>query len=138
MDAEGAAIENPDPKAGLYVCKRDGSVGKVKLPQDHIGFQIGETAQILSGGILQATPHAVRAANVEGVCRSTLAVFMEPEMDCKMTMPAGVSEEDMLKSEKRAECKEAGVEVVIPSFTTRWKGDYDFGTFTQKTFEAYY
>lgn len=29
-------------------------------------FQIGETTQVLSGGALQATPHAVRSSSQEG------------------------------------------------------------------------
>ena len=33
---------------------------KITIPPDCIAFQIGETAQIHSGGILQATPHAVK------------------------------------------------------------------------------
>ncbi len=132
MDEVGKIIKNPDPKAGLYVCKRNGSVVQVKIPEgkswgiihhnslnttmildvahtnniihvydvdglwtpfslsfcsDHLGFQIGETSQILSGGVLKATPHAVRGPSSSssshggGVAsRSTLAVFMEPEV----------------------------------------------------------
>lgn len=43
-----------------------------------------ETSQIHTGGILQATPHAVRGCdpNIEGcsgLSRETCAVFMEPE-----------------------------------------------------------
>lgn len=29
---------------------------KVSIPRDHVAFQIGETAQIHSGGILQVHP----------------------------------------------------------------------------------
>ena len=49
-------------------------------------FQIGETAQI-HGGILQATPHAVRGANIAGISRTAFAVFMEPNMDEVMSSP---------------------------------------------------
>jgi hypothetical protein len=47
--------------SGLYARNRKGELVKITIPEDCIAFQIGETAQILSGGILQATPHAVRA-----------------------------------------------------------------------------
>jgi isopenicillin N synthase-like dioxygenase len=45
---------------GLYVRNRKSELIKVTIPADCIAFQIGETAQIHSGGILQATPHAVK------------------------------------------------------------------------------
>jgi len=43
-----------------------------------------ETSQIHTGGILQATPHAVRGCDpalegCKGVSREAFAVFMEPE-----------------------------------------------------------
>ena len=67
-----------DPEAGLYIRNRRGELVKVSIPVDCLAFQIGETAQILSGGLLQATPHAVRASKVANVSRETFAVFMEP------------------------------------------------------------
>ena len=48
-----------------------GALVKVSLPPGEpasccLLFQIGETTQALSGGALQATPHAVRATSQEG------------------------------------------------------------------------
>ncbi|EDQ90896.1 uncharacterized protein MONBRDRAFT_2133, partial [Monosiga brevicollis MX1] len=76
--ASGEPVANPDPKAGLYIKNRKGDVVKAAPPADALLFQIGETAQIMSGGLLKATPHMVQAVNVPNVARCTLAVFMEP------------------------------------------------------------
>lgn len=53
MDPSGSVAENKDPSAGLYIRNRKSEVIKASIPPDHIAFQIGETAQIHSGGILQ-------------------------------------------------------------------------------------
>jgi hypothetical protein len=42
---------------GLYVRSRKSELIKVNIPSTHIGFQIGETAQVHSGGILQVSGH---------------------------------------------------------------------------------
>lgn len=60
LDLEGNEVKCPDPNAGLYARSRSGDLVKVSIPQDYLAFQIGETAQIQSGGILQATPHCVK------------------------------------------------------------------------------
>ena len=52
-DQEGHIVQNTDPEAGLYIRNRSGEVVKVGIPPTHLAFQIGETAQIHSGGILQ-------------------------------------------------------------------------------------
>ncbi len=57
-----------------------------------LAFQIGETAQIMSGGVLRATPHAVQAVRwpeSASICRNTFALFMEPNFDVKMDLPPG-------------------------------------------------
>eukprot|EP00965_Chrysotila_dentata_P251245 6209930-Pleurochrysis_carterae.AAC.1 len=51
-------IACPDADAGLYVRGRQGQLARVVIPASHIGFQIGETAQIHSGGLLQVTLRA--------------------------------------------------------------------------------
>merc|ERR1712137_347256 len=62
LDKDGNPIPNPDPSAGLYIKQRHGGIVQALCPPDHLAFQIGEAAQIHSGGILQATPHSVRGA----------------------------------------------------------------------------
>lgn len=80
---------------GLYICTRNKEVVQAAVPGDHLAFQIGEAAQIHSGGVLQATPHSVKASATHGVSRATLAVFMQPQWD------DAVTREDKEKEEKR-------------------------------------
>ena len=80
QEASGDALPAcPDAAAGLYIKTRAGETVHAKIPRDAMAFQIGECAQIMSGGALQATPHWVRApsgAASAGVGRGTMAVFM--------------------------------------------------------------
>ena len=75
----------PDPETGLYIHARDGSVTKVSIPADCLGFQTGEALQLITGGRFRAVPHFVRAGGkVKGaasVARNTLAVFTQPNLE---------------------------------------------------------
>ena len=62
LDNSGQEVENKDKMAGLYIKGRKGQLVKAAFPSDQLAFQIGETAQVHSGGVLQATPHAVRGS----------------------------------------------------------------------------
>ncbi|CAH9102009.1 unnamed protein product [Cuscuta epithymum] len=89
------AVQIPcsDNAAGLYIKTRTGQVVKVKYGEEEIAYQIGETTEILSRGLLCATPHCVRAPKGEeasGVDRSTFALFMQPDWDEKLNFPDGV------------------------------------------------
>ena len=44
--------------------------------------------QVHSGGLLQATPHYVAAAEAVGVSRNTFAVFMQPRYGRTMSTPS--------------------------------------------------
>eukprot|EP00013_Stygamoeba_regulata_P027737 CAMPEP_0177660916 /NCGR_PEP_ID=MMETSP0447-20121125/18342_1 /TAXON_ID=0 /ORGANISM="Stygamoeba regulata, Strain BSH-02190019" /LENGTH=372 /DNA_ID=CAMNT_0019166107 /DNA_START=122 /DNA_END=1239 /DNA_ORIENTATION=- len=134
--ATGEEVPCPDPGAGLFIRTRAGEVVRALLPPGCLAFQIGETAQVHSGGLLQATPHCVVGARGEAaanVSRETLAVFMEPRWDEAMDMPAGACEEQML-SGSAARFLPPGV----PLLATRWKRDIDFGAFTTATLQSYY
>lgn len=133
QDKDGNEVPCPDPAAGLYARSRQGDVTRIVLPSDHLAFQIGETAQIQSGGVLQATPHSVQASPVKGVSRSTFAVFMEPDAWYPMTTPAGANVSDIYRG-ARGELLPKGV----PPLEGRWAPQDDFGGFSQKTFESYY
>lgn len=64
-ELEGARLQEAAAGAGLFVLSRSGDlVHVVGVPADHLLFQIGETAEIHSGGVLQATPHAVKGGCV--------------------------------------------------------------------------
>lgn len=133
MDAAGNAVANTDPKAGLYIRSRAGALVKVSIPADHIAFQIGETAQIHSGGHLQATPHAVRGSSVPGISRETFAVFMEPNWSERMDVPAGIAPE-AAQSQAAAATLPPGV----PPLASRWSPEQTFGDFTKATLGSYY
>jgi isopenicillin N synthase-like dioxygenase len=94
MDKDGNVIQNKDEKAGLYIRNRAGDIVKVGWQEDQLAFQIGETAQAISGGALVATPHCVRASTHSNVARATMAVFMSPEGEVSMDPPAGISIEE--------------------------------------------
>lgn len=133
LDENGREIENTDPTAGLYIRSRHSELVKVGIPRDHVAFQIGETAQVHSGGILQATPHAVRGSAVPGVTRETFAVFMEPNWFEPMAVPASV-DPSSAQSQSSAENLPKGV----PSIAARWKPGMDFNAFTDETLRFYY
>ncbi|CAI5734690.1 unnamed protein product [Peronospora farinosa] len=129
-DSTGVMVPNPDPAAGLYVKTRRNEILKVNIPPGHLIYQIGETSQILSGGTLQATPHAVRGPQVTGVNRETLAVFMQPLPDERMAVPSFV---DPFKAGKTEH-----LPTDVPSLLSRWNNEMDYEDFTQATFKAYY
>lgn len=133
QDKDGNVIDNPDPTAGLYIKSRQGDTVHLVMPPDCIAFQIGECSQVHSGGVLQATPHAVRAAATPGVSRSTLAVFMEPEVDYPMTTPPGSDPERVIRG--------ATGELLppsVPPMARRWNESQDFAEFTDATLSAYH
>ncbi|MBF5044880.1 isopenicillin N synthase family oxygenase [Aggregicoccus sp. 17bor-14] len=91
-------IALPDPEAGLYVRTRGGQERKVIIPRDCIAFQIGESSQITTGGLLRATPHAVQALAYpasRNISRATFAVFMQPDNDVRMRAPEGTPEREV-------------------------------------------
>jgi len=135
LDASGAEIPNPDPDAGLYIRSRSGQLVRAVMPPggSSLAFQIGETAQIHSGGLLQATPHAVRGADGPGVTRETFAVFMEPNWDGDMAVPAGRTVE-----EAQNQAAAASLPKEVPPLGSRWKEGMDFGEFTDATLNSYY
>ena len=130
--------KNPCPSAGLYIRARSGSLHQVKAPSTScLLFQIGETSQIHSGGILQATPHAVKGTSRTDVCRSSFAVFMEPGWDGDMQAPS-----DRKPDDAQSSLAEAALPKGVPPLKERW-GTPDcpfttcnFGAFTKATLGA--
>ncbi|KAL8726150.1 MAG: hypothetical protein Q9181_006160, partial [Wetmoreana brouardii] len=75
----------PDSNSGLYIRSRLGTIIKIAIPSDCLGFQTGESLQLITGGKFQAVPHFVRAGRPaeddSRVARNTLAVFTQPGLD---------------------------------------------------------
>lgn len=134
LDSNGNIVECPDAKAGLYIKSRNGKLVHAKLPANALAFQVGETAQIHTGGLLQATPHAVRGCKgSSNVSRETFAIFMEPEYHSKMDLPVGRSLAD-------TQCIEAEQHLpsTVRTLRSRWKMGMSFGEFSNATFAAFH
>lgn len=133
-DEHGNPVPCPDETAGLYIKSRHGElIGPVKLPENALAFQVGETMQVHTGGWLQATPHAVRGCNKNGISRSTFAVFMEPEYHSSMNLPPGRTVDD-------TQCVEAerSLPKSVRTLRSRWKLGMNFGEFSAATFAAFH
>jgi hypothetical protein len=136
LNEEGEEFLNTDPNSGLYVRNRRSELIKISIPKDCIAFQIGESAQINSGGVLQATPHAVRgsnASNMKGISREAFAVFMEPNWDFPMSVPLGIS-----PLSAQSPTATLNLPHGVPSISSRWNPQQNFGDFTKKCLEAYH
>lgn len=132
-NSNGVEVPNPDPDAGLYIKNRRGEILKANIPSGHLVYQIGETSQILSGGTLKATPHAVRGPQVTGVNRETMAVFMQPLPEERMTVP-----KDNDLNDPNEAAKTENLPKGVPSLLSRWDNNMSYSDFTQATFKAYY
>jgi isopenicillin N synthase-like dioxygenase len=136
IDSNHNNVPPPSPEAGLYVRGRNGECVHITMPGDHLGFQIGESASIHSGGILQATPHCVRGCpSPKGnpISRETMAVFMEPEWHELMNMPEGTTKEDACRGSSPKYLPKG-----VPFLASRWNPGQTFGEFSKATFESYY
>lgn len=130
LDKDGNQVKNVEG-AGLFVQSRSGEIVRVRMPSHVCGFQIGETSQIQSGGLLQATPHAVKAgAGIPGVTRQSFAVFLEPEFEAPLEIPAGKTLDD---------CQDAMVQLPpsVRSLRERWRPGQTFGDFHTATISAF-
>lgn len=126
-----------DPEAGLYVTDRSGESIHVTIPQDCLAIQIGECVQILTGGVVVATPHCVRGPRANWnpnsstkVARISHPCFIDSKPTFPLYMPKGCTREDV--------CGGSG-EGKVPPLKDRWtENGQTFGDFLQKTFERYY
>eukprot|EP00927_Polykrikos_kofoidii_P056255 TRINITY_DN50406_c0_g1_i1.p1 TRINITY_DN50406_c0_g1~~TRINITY_DN50406_c0_g1_i1.p1 ORF type:complete len:400 (+),score=55.47 TRINITY_DN50406_c0_g1_i1:116-1315(+) len=92
--------------AGLIAKRTDGSSVRVQIRRDRLGLQLGEASQILSGGVLRATPHAVRGLSgvpaespLARVSRESMALFIEPGVGYSLVPPLGRTREDICRDE---------------------------------------
>ena len=128
-------------EGGLYVMNREGQRYHLELAEADsarfLAFQIGETSQILSGGVLFATPHSVmtyHGEEYEGVSRASFAVFHQPQGGLSMTAP--FHEEVTLEDVQF----DRFLPQNVPSSSSRWwnaSGD-SISDFSTRTFETYY
>mmetsp|Transcript_87554 Transcript_87554/g.171253 ORF Transcript_87554/g.171253 Transcript_87554/m.171253 type:complete len:371 (-) Transcript_87554:249-1361(-) len=139
LDEAGDMVVNTDKDAGLYIRNRKSELLHINIPVTNIAFQIGETAQVHSGGFMQATPHAVRGSKMAGVSRETFAVFMEPNWYDPMEIPAGVD-----PAHAQSQSAAANLPPGVPPLSKRWEHReagqpaQTFGEFSDKTHASYY
>lgn len=59
IDKDGNEVDFKETNGGLFAKNRFTEATKILIPKDMMAFQLGESAQILTGGALEATPHCV-------------------------------------------------------------------------------
>ncbi|KAJ8607978.1 hypothetical protein CTAYLR_008240 [Chrysophaeum taylorii] len=135
-DDDGRELRGDEvpPDAGLEVFA-NGEPVKVKLERDDVVFfQIGEAAQVLSGGALVATPHRVVAGTASthrNISRESFAIFVEPNWDEKLKPPPGRSLPDVYAA--------AHADALIPPLPTRLpKVPVEFAQFLADSVREYY
>ena len=131
-----------DPQAGLHVLDRNSVVRKINIPQHCMGIQIGECLQILSGGMVVATPHCVKGADPNWmnssnecekmpVARISFPCFIDTVPSFSLSAPKWCPRNEVLKKSIKSN--------KIPPLEKRWINDgMAFGEFLQKTFSMYY
>jgi hypothetical protein len=128
-------------QSGLYIATGNSRTTKqrIVIPSDCCAFQLGETCQILSGGLLRATPHAVltdpTSSTTHGgiTTRESFAVFMEPEYDHRLDPPLGVTADGCLGNDADTLHQELG----LSPLSARWKPGMTYGEFHLATVSAF-
>lgn len=120
---------NGNNEAGLYVVNRQNEVCKVDLPKDCMAIQIGECAQILTGGAVVATPHCVKGVS-GGMARSSFACFIDTPPSVKLLATPSPDNNDCCLLESSSS--------LVPPLSARWTNGMTFGDFLTKTFQMYY
>lgn len=116
----------PDAGCGLHVAPRGGAATtRVGFAADELAFQTGEAAQLLSGGVLAATAHGVRAARAPHVARSALAVFLQPDPDAPLAAPRWADDAATASSP------------LVPPLARRFVAGDSFAAFATKSIQAY-
>lgn len=130
---EGEKIVNDSlqlRKTGLWIQARSGEYVRITYGKNDLAFQLGETLQIQSGGLLHATPHAVFIDEdiPEDVHRSTFALFMEPSFDSKIDIPKEANYEDIKTHDV----------YTVPKIQDRFKIGMTFGEFNDLTLNSFH
>jgi isopenicillin N synthase-like dioxygenase len=157
-------VSCPDSNAGLYVIDRRNKnnnhqtnerILKVDIPYDCCAIQIGECVQIITGGVLCATPHCVRGCTTNNndttsnIARISLPCFIDTHPSFPLVPPMGISRQQVLMADSFCHNK-------VPPLALRWKTNatnhnndttttdnnnnepMTFGEFLHETFHMYY
>lgn len=129
FNKHGQPESSSDKSAGLYIVTGDSNIPhRVSIPFDCLAFQIGECAQIITGGVLRATPHAVRAprASSNPLSRVTLALFFQPNPWDKLCLPNDAMDDALASSQ------------LVPPLCERFHDGDSFAQFAHATFSSFY
>uniref|UniRef100_A0A7I4CBD6 Isopenicillin N synthase-like Fe(2+) 2OG dioxygenase domain-containing protein n=1 Tax=Physcomitrium patens TaxID=3218 RepID=A0A7I4CBD6_PHYPA len=125
----------PDGYSSLRVMDAHSRTTSVSIPSDYLIVQVGDAAQLLSGGELVARPHCVmRPTSDRDVSRQTMAVFLQPAWDRSLSIPPGTAQERALEAGGVA----TNLETHIPLLASRWKDGCTFAEFSKETTRQYY
>lgn len=86
---------------GLYIQTRDNTEVPIRIPSTSLAIQVGETVELQSRGLLQATPHAVRSSS-RALGRASLAVFLQPEAQQGLPETPPPTADDSLRARHRS------------------------------------
>jgi isopenicillin N synthase-like dioxygenase len=81
-DLDGKPAAKPDDRSGLYLRTRPtaehprGRMVPGRAPAGHLVAQVGQQLEILTGGVLLATPHVIKTPATPGWARSSIAHFV--------------------------------------------------------------
>ncbi|KAF4721686.1 hypothetical protein FOZ63_032525 [Perkinsus olseni] len=127
----GELVANPDPlNAGLWVADRNSVSSKVTIPDDIMVIQCGECLQIITGGLLVATPHCVRGAADPNIARISCPCFVDTSPNFQLSMPTGCTRADVFRNT---------IAQKVPPLDQRWtKNGVNFAEFLGDTFKSYY
>ena len=78
----------------MYIKSEKGEKIKIKIPNNCLALQIGETLQILSGGYLKARPHYLRLCQKPQISMEQFSVYV----DCFPEQPLEFPQQFFLES----------------------------------------
>eukprot|EP00250_Pteridium_aquilinum_P004027 c14278_g1_i1 orf=56-1402(-) len=150
-------VENAESDAlsrhiGLKVLNSgNGCVEFVNVPADCLIIQVGEAAQILTGGKLRATAHCVcRPSERSDISRETFVVFLQPAWNKRLILPKpvinptihGHDDENLVSgipiTSSTFEKEFQEIQSKVPALESRWKDGSTFVEFSRETTKQYY
>lgn len=119
---------------GLFIIDRNGNEVKVTIPEDEMAVQCGECLQIISGGLLVATPHCVRPSTSLDpkvhLSRGTFPVFVDCGAEASLDAPEGIDRSQVFQSTMKSR---------VPPLESRWTyNGMHFVSFLEDSFKKYY
>jgi len=113
------------------VVDRNDQMRRVQIPDDCMAVQMGECTQIVTGGVVTATPHCVRGAQAPNVARISLPCFVDTPPTFPLKVPPNSTRQEVLAAGSKSRR--------VPPLDPRWKTNgMTFGDFLQTTFAMYY